>query len=412
MKVSSLHSSSGYGKKHVDSKYHFSQAGKTRLSASNSFKLCEKSTSNQHKKYGFTLVEIMIGILIVSIVMIGGFQALSSVMIGKSRLIEQANIQKESFYFTEKLFEMIKSGGTLDYEEYFNRSVVGTATFSGSYTTPSGFGNYGNTGNIGTSTYGDGFYLCRSGNATVMTGNGCVSSFNGGFNYTGQPQRYGQYSYQFLDYNNNADADGGDEDGNGSIVGDDDDRYLGEGPVVFGLGNNIHELYLISPDLTTRTYFRWKVRLDPNAPATQSCINTTGSGCLGTIEFLKLQGRDIGLDHDDTTLDSTQYDGVVDTWYIDPQFTGGQAILAGSGGIDAYWQPLFPDSVHVSDFSVTAYPNTDASLAWKQSGVDLAPYVQLQFRLLPSWHTRKVLKGTPQELQFSTTLTLSSALSR
>ena len=51
----------------------------------------------------------MIGILIVSIVMIGGFQALSSVMIGKPRLIEQANIQKESFYFTEKLFEMIKS---------------------------------------------------------------------------------------------------------------------------------------------------------------------------------------------------------------------------------------------------------------------------------------------------------------
>jgi hypothetical protein len=39
-------------------------------------------------------------------------------------LIERTNITKDVVYFTEKLFEEIKSGGTLDYEEYFNRKVV------------------------------------------------------------------------------------------------------------------------------------------------------------------------------------------------------------------------------------------------------------------------------------------------
>lgn len=40
------------------------------------------------------------------------------------------------------------------------------------------------------------------------------------------PQRYGEYALQFFDANSNADADGGDEDGNGVIAGDDDDEEL------------------------------------------------------------------------------------------------------------------------------------------------------------------------------------------
>jgi hypothetical protein len=32
---------------------------------------------------------------------------------------------KEAFYLSQKFFEDIKAGGTLDYEEYFNRKVVG-----------------------------------------------------------------------------------------------------------------------------------------------------------------------------------------------------------------------------------------------------------------------------------------------
>ena len=364
----------------------------------------------------FTLIEIMIGILIVSIVMLGWFQALSSVMIGKSRLIQQTNIQKESFYFTERLFEMIKSGGTLDYEEYFNRSVVWTGTLWWHYTTPSGFWNYGNGGSVWTTTYWDAWYLCRSNDGSLLPQNGCVTSHNTpSSNYRWQPQRYGQYAFQFIDYNSNADWDSGtpgDEDADGSIVWDDDDAYTWFWPNAFGFNENIHELYLISADKLERTYFRWNVVTDPNAPTWILCSDTTGSGCLGTIEFLQLEWRDYGLNHTLSATDNTQYDGEIDSWYIHPDFTGGVDVLAGSWSIDAYWQPLFPDSVHVADFQVYAYPHSDAELAWKQTGIDMAPYVRLQFSLLPSWHTRRVLKWNPAKLQFSTTISLSPLLSR
>jgi hypothetical protein len=51
---------------------------------------------------------------------------------------------------------------------------------------------------------------------------GCLSVFNNPStasgiavaNYSGSYQRYGQYLLQYTDYNGNADADAGDEDGN------------------------------------------------------------------------------------------------------------------------------------------------------------------------------------------------------
>lgn len=44
--------------------------------------------------------------------------------------------------------------------------------------------------------------------------------------YTNSVQRYGEYKLQFTDYNGNRDNDKGDEDGDGSVVGDDDDVNL------------------------------------------------------------------------------------------------------------------------------------------------------------------------------------------
>ena len=46
-------------------------------------------------------------------------------------------------------------------------------------------------------------------------------------------QRYGEYRQQFIDYNSNHNGDGGDEDGNGNIRGDDDDKEIAMGPSAF-----------------------------------------------------------------------------------------------------------------------------------------------------------------------------------
>jgi hypothetical protein len=37
------------------------------------------------------------------------------------------DIQKNLFYTNEKLASLIRSGGTVDYEEYFNRRMLGYA---------------------------------------------------------------------------------------------------------------------------------------------------------------------------------------------------------------------------------------------------------------------------------------------
>ena len=143
--------------------------------------------------------------------------------------------------------------------------------------------------------------------------------------YSGKFQRYGQYSLQFIDYNGNADDDEGDEDGNALLSRDEDDVYIGDGPSSFSGGEDLKELYLISGNGLQRTLFRWSVKNDPDAPSSASCNygdhkNITGSGCLGTIEYLKLEGNDWGFFHDETG--EMAYDGVLDTWLIDMDFSG------------------------------------------------------------------------------------------
>lgn len=104
---------------------------------------------------------------------------------------------------------------------------------------------------------------------------GCLTNLNHNSfqtNLTGTYQRYGQYRLQFTDYNGNSDDDTipfgaqlGDEDNDGSIVNDDDDIELGEGPKV--ISNPMSELYLINSLKKKRILFRWNYRPDPDAPA-------------------------------------------------------------------------------------------------------------------------------------------------
>lgn len=382
------------------------------------------------RKTAFTLIEVMIAILIVSIIMLGGFSALSAVTVGKVKLIEKTNIEKEAFYFSEKLFEMIKKWWTLDYEEYWNRKIIGDTTYdSGHYDRLSWFGNFWEWVTIPNTSYGRWFYYCLSGSGSALWNDGCVTNNNthsvsaiSSLNYTNSQQRYGQYALQFIDFNINADSDLWDEDNDGSIIGDDDDEYLGEWPEVFGSGSGVPELYLISGDKKSRTYFRYQVIADPDAPTWATCNSTnggrtyTGSGCLGTIQFLQLQGKDWWIDHTATSVDAdgTQYDGRIDTWVIDPKFhTGSTDIIAGSNNTN-YWENLFPETIHVSDFEVYAYPNKNRGLAWKENtqSVNISPYIRITLKLQSSWKKRKLIQWKAPTLDFSTSISLTDLYSK
>lgn len=378
------------------------------------------------KIQAFTLVEIMVGILIFSFVMVAAFQSLTAIWIWKIRLIQSTQMEKQSIYFAERFFEMIKAWGTLDYEEYFNRTVVnsihtGDLYLSGHYKHDTGYWNYGRWWNITAATYWDGHYYCRSDNASLMGTWGCINSHNTNtFNMNGEYQRYWQYAYHFIDYNSNFDNDWGnpgDEDGDGSIIGDDDDEFLWVWPVAFVSGQNQKELYLISWDRKKRTFFRWNVINDPDSPGIcdfSVASAPTGSWCLWNVQYLSLVGKDWWLDHVFNSSDTTEADGIIDTWIVDPDIASNSGTVIWSWNDSIYWVDLFPDTMNVTKFRVFPYPNGDLEYNWKSQNPDLnvAPYVRIQFDLLPSWKVKKQLKGTLKPMKFSTTISLTDIFSQ
>lgn len=393
---------------------------------------------------GFTLFELMVSMAIFALLMISVLESVGSIGIIRQKWDTKITLLQELYFFSEKLASAIKDGGTVDYEEYWNRQVVGSwGTQSWHYARPTGFGNYGQAGVISTvnnfdaEKFWSGFYFCRSGVgiwSKVWTW-GCVEGKNSFWNtqspdtnYTGAYQRYGQYGYQFWDYNGNYDADMGNEDGDmsGNILQDEDDTDIGNGPVA--LSGAMSELYLINHVTLERTYFRWTYRQDPDTVL--ACDPATGDNCLGNIEMLRLIGKDLGMSHSgDLSQDSTAYDGKIDTWvcHLDwrcsgPALPSPNSIyrLPASTGSTNEWIPLFPDYVNVRSLSFTVYPQKDPVRSWNASdcvsgtcpadyiSTFINPYVKIQMNLGLAWSKRSVIRGDNPTISVSTTINLSN----
>ncbi len=375
-------------------------------------------------KNAFTLVEVIIWILIVTIIIIGWFQALSSIWIWKVRLIEKTNIEKDSMFFTEKLFDLIKKWWNLDYEEYFNRKVVWITSSAWHYTLETWIWNFWSWWSIITSDYWDLFYYCRSWNWQSMLSGAlnpdlwCLDwSFNSYWiDVSWKYQRYGQYRFQFIDYNSNADLDLWDEDWNWNIIWDDDDEITWLWPEAFTWSTNVKEIYLISWDKKTRTFLRWNIIDDPNYPP-WNCNFATGTWtwCLWNIQFLKFDWKDWWYDHDISWWSNIwEYDWLIDTRIINEDFTWWSTVIAWDWSYENYWLNLFPDNINVKDFQVFAYPNKDREYAWSDdtNKVNLSPYIRIKFSLTPSWENRVKMKWSFPTLNYSTTINLTDKYSR
>lgn len=375
----------------------------------------------------FSLIEILVGILIVSIVMVAAFQTLSAVGVWKTKIIEKTKVEKQAYFAGEKFFEMIKKWWTIDYEEYWNRSSYHTGYSSGHFDRVSGFWNFWKDGILWDTVYGWRQYNCLSKDGVSMWNAWCLRDFNASFDlwsthndYSWDPQRYTQYLRQFIDRNSDADADGWNEDGDaaGSIIDDDDDLHIGIWPQAFTWGStDVGELYLINAEWDVRTFFRWNVSVDTDAPPSETCDVTTNpekpvwNACLGTIEFLKLKWEDYWYNHSGAldTWDGSQWDGIIDTWNIHPDFlTGTTDIVASSVSYD-YWQPVFPNSIHVSDVEFYLYPNKAAEYSWRDTdaSLEVSPYLQLKLTLQPSWKEKRKIRWATPSVDIVTTIQLS-----
>lgn len=355
---------------------------------------------------GFTLIEILIGILIVSFVLLAGFQALSAVWIGKIKLIEKTRIEKEAYYASEKFFEMIKKWWTIDFEEYWNRTSYDTNYSSWHYEKQTGMGNEGT------------LYFCMSPNGSSMGTGGCLennlykSDATPLASQKNEKQRYGEYELQFIDYNSDQDGNTGDEDNSWeselSFLGDADDLYLGIGPRAFSW-SKVGELYLINDQGNERTFFRWNVKYDSFAPPGSTCDGThtmTGTGCLGTIEFLKLTGKDEWY----TANDIWDWDGKIESWYIHEDFLSSLwEVKVTSSNSEQYWQPIFSDNINVKDVQFFLYPNKDIQYSWKDTdtALSVSEYLWLQMTLQPSWKEKRKIRGTIPTVEISTSISLS-----
>lgn len=60
-------------------------------------------------------------------ILTAAYSSFQGIMKSQIRLGGIIDIQRNLFYLNEKLASMIHTGGTLDYEEYFNRRMLGYA---------------------------------------------------------------------------------------------------------------------------------------------------------------------------------------------------------------------------------------------------------------------------------------------
>ncbi len=385
-----------------------------------------KIQNTQNK--AFTLVEILIGITLFSMIITSGFYAYTAASVWKIKLIWKTDIEKESYFFSERLFEEIKKWWVIDYEEYFNRKVVWDTTYlSWHYEKDTWFWNFGSGGNIwNDDNYWDYFYFCRSWSwedsnmwsGTINWTGGCYdNNFNEYWsNVIWKPQRFWQYTFQFLDYNSDLNDDWWDTDWVNWLIGDDDDESIGIWPETFANSWEVQELYLVSWNKKTRTLFRWNVKDDPDRPSTVSWCTfwiwkqPTWTWCLGTIEFLKLELKDWGINHSKTL--TWAYDWSPDTWIVNPDFAWTWNIIAWSNSWN-YRVPLFPTSINVKNVEFYLFPNKNLVLSWKDTSTsNFSPYLRIKYTLTPSWNKRKWIKWKIPELTFSTTIALSDLFSQ
>ena len=395
-------------------------------------KVIPMSIRNIHNTRWFTLFELVISMTIFALIMISVFDSVANIGISRVKNVQRVSLLEELYFFSEKLATIIKEGGTIDYEEYWARTVDGTGLTAWHYTIATLFGNYGSgwVPLVGAwNNFWSGQYFCRSGITLFMGTGGCLWTYNSlsdgsnaNINYSWSSQRFGEYRIQFTDYNGNQDNDTpyalGDEDGSWGITGDDDDIELGDGPTV--INNPMAELYLINTIKKKRVFFRWNYKVDPSAPSGVICNMATGSGCLGNIQILRMDGKDLWNNHDGTPA-SGLFDGNIDTWICDSDWRCSGTVLPSGYGTLSFnnnsdWVDLFPDYINVKSLNFFIYPLKNPWYAWKASddvsgtpgfiSPFIHPYVKLQITLGFWWVRRSIIKNDDPTITISTTINL------
>ncbi len=265
----------------------------------------------------FTLIEVLVSVVLSGMILWTAYGAFQGIMKSQVRLSGVISIQRNLFYLNEKLGTLIHSGWSVDYEEYFNRRILGydknfSPSWIWSFSEDSNYGNGDNTSGRPflylcgqDSTPANQEEACLGNNATAKAG----STLTYNQTLSGKQMGYGQYREIGFNYNSGA--------GYPTPI---------KLPPIFPASDvtlnseGISDLYLIKklPSGTfERTYFRHVYIQDPSTDvsvATCSPSSTSLEGCLWKIQMTRLISCD--------SLPSGG-DGVLDAWAKHPDFGGG-----------------------------------------------------------------------------------------
>lgn len=300
---------------------------------------------------------------------------------------------------------------TIDYEEYFNRSMVGCtnwAKYGNNFKWEvnnswycSNFTAYGNENNFLSTDEKKkhwALYYLANHNYTQdklkdLVGNSNTVKYKTLADIYQGKQSFGQYGKLFFDVKNDTDL-------NKMLEGDSDDEDLGTGLQAIQDPNNIQELYLISLDGKERLFFRRKlVKQEHLIDGNTSPTYETGES-LYTIQILRLKGFDAWQLHNFSKIawNTGLYDGVIDTWACDTSqgFIGKWASLSGGAykdyklpkDADDCWVDLYQSTISLMAWNLSIAPHKDPNLAWKEANSQVHPYITFftyNGLYLPAW---------------------------
>lgn len=387
--------------------------------------------STENNKW-FTLIEVLMAVLIFSFMAVSAFSVFVDTIHSKIYISDKINLEKNAFISSEKLISLIKNWGTIDYEEYFNRKALWeTLDTDESYILDSDYWN--------SKVWNTSFYYCRSTNTKKLS-NWCYddldlisdkSWISPATNKIWENQLFGQYSFQFIDFNENwiteTINDNWDENADWSIIWDDDDEDLGTWPIAFSQWKIFNVLYLINKTNYERTFLEYNITQDPNTRPWEVCNPSTADRqyCIWKIMIKRMKGYDWWQEvTKKQASDKTYWDWIIDTWVMHSDVTWFDDNTVDENEIitnrdwnsntinndEEYAYSLFPDTISVKDVKYVIYPNTSSEYAWKSdsnSTENISPYVKLQLTLTMSAKWRDESAINPPEMTISTTINLT-----
>ncbi|MDR0651602.1 MAG: type II secretion system GspH family protein [Candidatus Peribacteria bacterium] len=189
-----------------------------------------------YRKKSFTIVELLFVIIILSLILPTIFFTYNWVQRTKQEISIRQQLVQQTYEIFERI-NVLMQDYTIDYEEYFNRKMVGCTSIGGKgdnftwQVNGSGYCNnftaYGNGNSLGNSSKADDhiLYYCSSYQSQSLSNNPyitpVVKQSISECSKDIEKQSFGQYSKLFYDVKNDTDNING-------LVNDSDDEDLGQ----------------------------------------------------------------------------------------------------------------------------------------------------------------------------------------